>query len=297
MDYSKELLQKIEEEAKRLMTPSEISALLGIDESEFIDDINTLGHPARIAFFHGVAVTAREIREDIRDAARAGSPFSVSECLSLMPDGTAALFCDNDIDMSLPINIDEYSKLVVLDDNELQQQNVAVSIRERLQRLRGIYAYWLQFPSKFDKEIVDYDMKKFKVGRAQAYDDLHLTQILMGNLQQASKEFMRWKINRDLEEDLRMARQRGDLRAVASIEKNRIMNNRTDKDDEPELEFDKIVPQQFEMTDDPTVIGIQKVPGLRDRIRKLEKKYGDTKIEDADYEEIKEEHDGNGTDS
>ena len=84
MDYSKELLQKIEEEAKRLMTPSEISALLGIDESEFIDDINTLGHPARIAFFHGVAVTAREIREDIRDAARAGSPFSVSECLSLM---------------------------------------------------------------------------------------------------------------------------------------------------------------------------------------------------------------------
>ena len=53
--------------------------------------------------------------------------------------------------MSLPVNIDEYSRLVVLDDNELQAQNVAVSIRERLQRLRGIYAYWLQFPSKFDK--------------------------------------------------------------------------------------------------------------------------------------------------
>ena len=204
-------------------------------------------------------------------------------------DRKTTLLSDNDIDMSLPINIDEYSRLVVLDDNELQQQNVAVSIRERLQRLRGIYAYWLQFPSKFDK--------KFKVGRAQAYDDLHLTQILMGNLQQASKEFMRWKINRDLEEDLRLARQRGDLRAVASIEKNRIMNNRTDKDDEPELEFDKIVPQQFEMTDDPTVIGIQKIPGLRDRIRKLEKKYGDTKIEDAEFEEIKEEHDGNGTGS
>ena len=63
--------------------------------------------------------------------------------------------------MSLPVNIDEYSRLVVLDDNELQQQNVAVSIRERLQRLRGIYAYWLQFPTKFDKEIVDYDIKKF----------------------------------------------------------------------------------------------------------------------------------------
>lgn len=194
--------------------------------------------------------------------------------------------------MSIPIDIDKYSRLVVLDDDELRAENVAASIRERLQRLRGIYAYWLQFPSKFDKEIVDYDMKKFKVGRAQAYDDLHLTQVLMGNLQQASKEFMRWKINRDLEDDLVLARSKGDLRAVASIEKNRILNNRTDKDDEPELEFDKIVPQNFELTDDPTVIGIQKVPGLRDRIRKLEKKYGDTKIEDAQYEEIKEEADG-----
>lgn len=194
--------------------------------------------------------------------------------------------------MSIPIDIDKYSRLVVLDDDELRAENVAASIRERLQRLRGIYAYWLQFPSKFDKEIVDYDMKKFKVGRAQAYDDLHLTQVLMGNLQQASKEFMRWKINRDLEDDLVLARSKGDLRAVASIEKNRILNNRTDKDDEPELEFDKIVPQNFELTDDPTVIGIQKVPGLRDRIRKLEKKYGDTKIEDAQYEEIKEDTDG-----
>lgn len=194
--------------------------------------------------------------------------------------------------MSLPVNIDEYSRLVVMDDDELQRQNVAASIRERLKRLRGLYAYWLQFPSKFDKEIVDQDMKLFHVSRAQAYDDLHLTQILLGNLQQASKEFMRWKINRDLEDDLQRARRKGDLRAVASIEKNRIMNNRTDKDDEPELEFDKIVPQNFELTDDPTVIGIAKVPGLRDKIRRLEKKYGDTRIEDADYEEIKEETDG-----
>lgn len=194
--------------------------------------------------------------------------------------------------MSLPINIDEYSRLVVMDDDELQRRSVAAPVRERLRRLRGLYAYWLQFPTKFDKEIVEQDMKLFRVNRSQAYDDLHLVQILLGNLQQASKEFMRWKINRDLEADLLLARSRGDLRAVASIEKNRIMNNRTDKDDEPELEFDKIVPQNFELTDDPTVIGIAKVPGLRDKIRRLEKKYADYKIEDADYEEIHKESNG-----
>lgn len=175
----------------------------------------------------------------------------------------------------------------MLNDDELREQNVAAAIRERLKRIRGVYAYWLQFPTKTSKEIVDYNMKMFGVGRAQAYDDLHLTQVLLGNLQQTSKEFMRWKINQDLEHDLQLARNINDMRAVASIEKNRILNNRTDKDDEPELEYDKIVPQTFEPTDDPSVIGIKKVPGLRDRIRRLEKKYG-RNIEDAEYEEIKD---------
>jgi hypothetical protein len=189
--------------------------------------------------------------------------------------------------MGVPANIDQYSRLVVLNDDELREQNVAAAIRERLKRIRGVYAYWLQFPTKTSKEIVDYNMKMFGVGRAQAYDDLHLTQVLLGNLQQTSKEFMRWKINQDLEHDLQLARNINDMRAVASIEKNRILNNRTDKDDEPELEYDKIVPQTFEPTDDPSVIGIKKVPGLRDRIRRLEKKYGQN-IEDAEYEEIKD---------
>ena len=38
--------------------------------------------------------------------------------------------------------------------------------------------------------------------------------------------------------------------AVAALSKVLVANNRTDKDDEPDLEFDKIVPQNFEPTDD-----------------------------------------------
>lgn len=74
-----------------MMTPAEIASLLGLDESELIDDINTMGHPARRAFYHGVALTARELREDIRDTARAGSPFSVSECLHFIERQLAAV--------------------------------------------------------------------------------------------------------------------------------------------------------------------------------------------------------------
>lgn len=188
--------------------------------------------------------------------------------------------------MPLPINIDLYSKLIVLDENELIQKGVATAIRERLQRLRALYAYWLKFPSKTNNEVVEYNIKMFKIGRSKAYDDLRLTQVLLGSMQQASKEFMRWKINQDLEHDLSLARDKGDMRAVASIEKARIQNNRTDKDEEQELEFEKIVPQQFVPTDDPTVIGITKVAGLREKIRKLERKYRQDLMEDTQYEEV-----------
>ena len=188
--------------------------------------------------------------------------------------------------MPLPINIDLYSKLIVLDENELMQKGVATAIRERLQRLRALYAYWLKFPRKTNNEVVEYNIKMFKIGRSQAYDDLRLTQVLLGSMQQASKEFMRWKINQDLEHDLNLARDKGDMRAVAAIEKARIKNNRTDKDEEQELEFEKIVPQQFVPTDDPTVIGITKVAGLREKIRKLERKYRKDLMEDTQYEEV-----------
>ena len=68
-----------------------------------------------------------------------------------------------------------------------------------------------------------------------------------------------------------------------------MLNNRTDKDDEPDLEFDKIVPQNFEPTDDPTVLGIERIPDLRGRIRALVKRYSNTIAQDAEYEEIKDE--------
>lgn len=194
--------------------------------------------------------------------------------------------------MSLPLaSMEDYSMYITLSDDELFERRIAQAVVERIHRLRGLYAYWLQFPQKFDQDIVQYDMAMFKVGKSQAYDDLHLVRLILGNLQQASKNFMRWKINQDLEQDLKAARRAGDHRSVAAIEKNRILNNRTDKEDELELEFDKIIPQQFVPVDDPTVLGIKRLPDLRNRIRELVKKYSDNSVQFAEYEELKEDND------
>ena len=188
----------------------------------------------------------------------------------------------------LPVNLDQYSRYVTLDDSELRELRVAESVLVRLRRIRGLYAYWLQFPSKLDNDLVQYDIAMFKVSLTSAYDDLHLVKVLLGNLQQTTKEFMRWKINKSIEEDIAAARRAGDFRSVAALTKVMVQNNRTDKDDEPDLEFDKIVPKNFKPTDDPTVLGIERVPDLRGRIRALYKRYSNTMVQDAEYEEINE---------
>lgn len=184
--------------------------------------------------------------------------------------------------MSLPVNIDDYQRYLSYDSNELQEQNIPEHVIKRVARFRALYAYWMQFSSKSPRELVEYDMGMFKVAQSQAYDDIHVLKVLVGNLQECSRKFARWRVNQMIEEDRKAAKRDGDHRAVASMQKNYILNNMTDKEESPDFAFEKIVPMVIEPTDDPSVLGIRKMPDLRKRIAKLIKKYS----EDSDYVEI-----------
>lgn len=203
--------------------------------------------------------------------------------------------------MPLPANLDEYSKYIVMNDDELLKQPVNPAVVQRVHRLRGLYAYWLQFPDKFERDILQQDMALFGVGRAQAYDDVRLVQIILGNMQQANRNFMRWKINQDLEADLKAARRQGDYRSVASLEKVRVLNNRTDKEDEPDTNYDRIPLMDVTFTSNPKALGIdgyENEESLRKDIAKYNKKYSREIDQDKEYTEYEEvEDDGKpGTD-
>ena len=62
------------------MTPSMVSFRLGIDEVQLHDDINTLGHPARRAYYSGLEETDKELRQQQLDLMRAGSPSAIADC-------------------------------------------------------------------------------------------------------------------------------------------------------------------------------------------------------------------------
>ena len=186
--------------------------------------------------------------------------------------------------MSLPVNIDQYAEFLPVDSSELRLQMVPEDTIMRVERLRELSSYWRSYPSTSPKEMVTRCMQLFHVGKSQAYDDIHLLKILIGNLEATTKEFARWRVNQMIEEDRAAARRDGDWRAVASMQKNYILNNQTDKPDTPDMAFDKIVPIQLEPTDDPSVLGIKAPKNLRARRDKLIKQFS----KDDEYTEYTE---------
>ncbi len=197
--------------------------------------------------------------------------------------------------MPLPANLDEYTRYIVMNDDELKEERISPAIVQRIHRLRGLYAYWLQFPDKFERDILQQDIALFGVGRAQAYDDVRLVQIILGNMQQANRNFMRWKINQDLEQDLKAARRQGDYRSVAQLEKVRVLNNRTDKEDEPQTDYDSIPLFGVVMTSNPAALkieGYDNEASLRKDIDAMNKRYSreiEKEKEYTDYEEVEED--------
>ena len=187
--------------------------------------------------------------------------------------------------MSVPVNIDEYSEYLPVSSDELREQLVPEDTIQRIERLRELSSYWRSYPSTSPKELVTRCMQLFKVGKSQAYDDIHILKILIGNLEATTKEFARWRVNQMIEEDRTAARRDGDWRAVASMQKNYILNNQTDKPDTPDMAFDKIVPLQLEPTDDPSVLGIKAPKNLRARRDKLIKLFSKDD-EYAEYTEV-----------
>lgn len=84
MDYSSDLLTKIQDLSSKLTPPREISALLDIDETEFKADINTPGNPARRAFMCGYSKTALRLRKQNLELVDAGSPAADEACRSYL---------------------------------------------------------------------------------------------------------------------------------------------------------------------------------------------------------------------
>lgn len=188
--------------------------------------------------------------------------------------------------MSQP-NILDICKVDLFTDKEELLKKYSAHQSERLVRLRDMYSWILENPSSSDRDFVSIAMSRHGIEKTRAYEDLGVIKALLPNFHKTARDFARWKYNEMILETYKMAKARKDTKTMERAATSYGKYNRIDVDDDSELPFDLIVVQPFTATDDPSVLGINKTPGIKDRIRQLIDKYSKETIDilDVEYEE------------
>jgi hypothetical protein len=168
--------------------------------------------------------------------------------------------------------------------DELLKQAIPEMLIERIIRLRAAYTLWLEHPRKKDAEIRDF-LLNFGINKSAAYDDIQVLKVLLGDMTETSKAFHRFKFNSMIQNAYDLAERKKDARSMVAAADKYAKYNQLDKEDAFRIPWDEIVPQRFEPSSDPTVIGIKPVAGIQDKIKALKEKYL-SDIEDIEYEDV-----------
>ena len=175
--------------------------------------------------------------------------------------------------MPLPDIVDTARNNLFADAGDMQRAGIPVATQEHIFRLRDLYNFWLQHPRIKDKEIVLKLQEDYKLGKSQAYTDLSILKLLLGEFQKTSKDYHRYRFLEMINETYEVARVNKDAKAMAAAADKYAKYTQLDKEDELTYDYDKIVVQAFVPTDDPSVAGFKPIPNIREVIRKKIEQY------------------------
>ena len=182
----------------------------------------------------------------------------------------------------------ERLQLHLFDENDkipehLRFNDLELEIKKRYMT---VFTFWLEKPMLSEKKLIQFMMTNLGVSKVQAWRDIAKIKVLLGNVQNAKKEWQRFKVIAILDRALEIAETKKN--EMAMIKAAQILGKYTqlDKEETLPIPYDEIVPQSFEPTGDVSVLGIQPIKNLKERQRKLREKYGSTLIEEATYEMI-----------
>ena len=120
--------------------------------------------------------------------------------------------------MSLPANIDDYQLNLFASIDEMREKMLPEHVVKRLLRLRALYTFWLNYPQKSSREILKYDLDmNADIKQREAYDDVRLLKILIGNIEKESKEWHRHVFNQRTEEVYKKAMAAQDFRSAVLL--------------------------------------------------------------------------------
>lgn len=174
-----------------------------------------------------------------------------------------------------PKNIPEYHKL---SEEELRIKS----------RYAKVFTFWIDNPTLSDKKIINYMMSELGIAKSQAYRDISNIKLLLGNVRNATKEWHRYKLIAMIDKAYEYAERNFDAKGMIMAASALGKFTQLDKEDVQMLPYDEIVPQNWEITGDVTVMGLQPIENLEAKQKKMREKYGGALIEEAEEIDEKE---------
>ncbi|MCM1356527.1 MAG: hypothetical protein NC212_09005 [Staphylococcus sp.] len=188
--------------------------------------------------------------------------------------------------MPLPAIVEIAEKHLFSDRDKMVAAGIPEASISHLLRLRDIYNYWLSFPNKKDRDIVSILKSRYGICDSTARSDLKLIKILLGNMEQATKEYHRYRFVTIINRAIELAELQNNPEALIKAADKYAKYMQLDKDDERINVLDKLVPLRLAFTDDPEVIGISRVPNAKEKIKAVKERYWTDETVDVEFEEI-----------
>ena len=193
--------------------------------------------------------------------------------------------------MPLPSIIETAEKHLFTDRDKMVAAGLPAATISHLLRLRDAYNYWIAFPNKKDRDIIAVLRERYNIGDTQARSDLKVIKVLLGNFEKTSKDYHRYRFLKIIERAVELAELKKDPDAMTRAADKYAKYMKLDKDDDRADVLETIVPLRLAFTDDPEVIGIKRVPDIRNKVRAMKERYWTEETVDVDFEDIDAELD------
>lgn len=165
-------------------------------------------------------------------------------------------------------------------------------IAKKVLRIREMHQWMINNPAAKDSKFIAEEISRFAISRQTAYSDLFIIKSLLPAIAASSRDFNRWRYIEMILRTYELAEARKDVRTMERAASSLARYTNIDKEEEAAVPLDKVPVQPFVATDDPSVLGIEYIPNIRERQKSLLDKYikecadiEDIEAEDADLEE------------
>ena len=188
--------------------------------------------------------------------------------------------------MPLP-NIIDIARTDLYTNREELEERYALTQVDHIIRLRDMVTWCIANPDAKDRQFVDEIMQRYGISMVTAYADLKIIKAILPDMAETTRDYHRWRYNEMILETYQMAKKRKDTKTMEKAATSYAKYNRIDVEDEQSVPYHMIVVQPFFPTTDPRVVGINPVPNIDDRIRKLTRELADSHPDtlNIEYEE------------